>query len=134
MNKVLTGILITIFSLIILGLIIHGLMFKFNLGYRSWWNEFYFQRDVIDEEQEYENRRMVEDTARAMIANYNSFKLEYEAFKDFATDTVEYQRALQARVGANNIASNYNLYITQNNFVWKGNLPFDIPPTLLYLN
>jgi len=108
-------------------------MFKFNLTYRSWWNEFYFQRDVIDQEIDYENRRMVEDTARAMISNYNAYKQTWNTYKDFANDSNEYQYAISAKIAANNIVSNYNNYITQNSFVWAGNLPDDIPPQLTFI-
>jgi len=133
MKKVFLGIFITIASLIVLILIVHGLMFKFNLTYRSWWNEFYFQRDVIDQEIDYENRRMVEDTARAMISNYNAYKQTWNTYKDFANDSNEYQYAISAKIAANNIVSNYNNYITQNSFVWAGNLPDDIPPQLTFI-
>lgn len=102
-------------------------------GSRAVINEYVFQIERVDQETDYQNRKMVEDTARAMITNYTSYKLEWEAYKTFPTDSQEYIRAINARTAANNVASNYNNYLTQNSYIFKGNLPYDIPFSLPYL-
>ncbi len=93
-------------------------------------NEYFFRLEQVDQETDYENRKMVEDTARAMITNYKVYEWEYNTYRVFDVGTDEYQRAIDAKLQANRIASSYNNYITQNSFVWSGNLPDDIPPTL----
>ena len=77
------------------------------------------------DEKNYENRKQVEDTCRAMIASYNQDKLVYEQYKD---STVQEERswANNAKIRANNTASTYNAYILKNSYVWADNVPSDI--------
>jgi hypothetical protein len=102
-------------------------------GSRKWINEYVFLLESVDQETDYQNRKNVEDTARAMIANYNARKLEFMQYKDAPLDSSDYRRAADAMTAANNIASTYNNYITQNNYIFKGNLPDDIPLFLPYI-
>lgn len=132
MKKILIGIGIGIASLLILLAISHSVLYSFNSGYRSWVNEFQYRREYVDSETDYKNRKMVEDTARAMIANYTTYKLTYETYKDSKNEN-ELSYANQARIQANSVASNYNNYLTQNSYIFKGNLPSGIPLTLPYL-
>lgn len=128
MEKVLAGIL----AFFLMLLVIFGVAYAIP-GSRAAINEYFFLIERVDEETDYENRKKVEDTARAMIATYTARKLEYEQYKDFESGTPEYTRALDAKTAANNTASAYNNYITQNSFVWEGNLPSDIPNILPYI-
>lgn len=85
-----------------------------------------------DDDTNYDTRKKVEDTCRAMIASYNSDKLTYEQYKD--SDNSEKQSwAEQAKMRANKTASTYNNYILKNNYVWKNDVPDDIYGTLPYL-
>ena len=132
MKKVLIGIGIGIASLLLILGITHGVLYSFNTEYRTWVNEFQYRREYVDSETDYQNRKKVEDTARAMIANYTTYKLTYETYKD-STNENERAYAIQAKIQANTVASNYNNYITQNSYIFKGNLPSGIPLTLPYL-
>lgn len=86
----------------------------------------------IDDATNYETKKKVEDTCRAMISSYNSDKLTYEQYKD--SDNEEKQSwAEQAKMRANKTASTYNNYILENSFVWEGNVPTDIQKELVYL-
>ena len=86
----------------------------------------------IDDATNYETKKKVEDTCRAMISSYNSDKLTYEQYKD--SDNEEKQSwAEQAKMRANKTASTYNNYILENSFVWEGNVPTDIQKELAYL-
>lgn len=95
---------------------------------RQAFNEYAFGMQRIDEETDYQNRKMVEDTARSMIANYEFAKAEYESYKTFceSDDKDRCQRALDAKTSANKTATNYNNYILKNRYLWKNNLPGDI--------
>ena len=85
-----------------------------------------------NDDTNYETRKKVEDTCRAMIASYNSDKLIYEQYKD--SDNTEKQSwAEQAKMRANKTASSYNNYVLKNNYVWKNDVPDDIYGTLPYI-
>lgn len=77
------------------------------------------------ENVDYENVKMVEDTARAMISSYKSDILTYETYKD-SDDKEEQSWAKQAKIRANTTANSYNEYIIKNSFIWKDNVPDDI--------
>lgn len=77
------------------------------------------------EEESYRNRKAVEDTARSMMAQYESDKLAYEQYKDSDKDNYK-ELAENAKMRANNTAIKYNEYILKNEYVWKGNVPKDI--------
>ena len=85
-----------------------------------------------DDETQYETRKKVEDTCRAMIASYNKDKLTYEQYN--GNENSEKQEwADQAKMRANSTASTYNEYIRKNSYVWEGNVPEDIDQELPYV-
>lgn len=86
----------------------------------------------IDDATNYETKKKVEDTCRAMISSYESDKLTFEQYKD--SDNEEKQSwAEQAKMRANKTAATYNNYILENEFVWSGNVPADITNELPYI-
>lgn len=119
--KTLGTIIITLFIALILSI-------TFIPSARQAFNEYAFGMKRIDEETNYQNRKMVEDTARSMIANYEFAKSEYELYKPYCDtdDKDRCQRSLDAKTSANKTASNYNNYILKNRYLWDKNLPGDI--------
>lgn len=118
-------VVVTIVSIILIGGII---FFGFTPGGRSIWNSYTHSLEKADENQ-YETRKQVEDTARAMIASYKSDVATYEQYKD--SDNEEKQSwAEQAKMRANRTANSYNEYILKNSYVWEDNIPFDIDYSL----
>lgn len=85
-----------------------------------------YQHDLTKAgENDYKNRREVEDTCRAYIASYKADKAAYEQYKN---DTDEYyQRLAQSyKTRANQTATVYNEYYLKNSYVFKNNVPSDI--------
>ena len=124
MSKVGT-IIVTIIIVILIGAII---FFGFTPGGRSVWNSYTHSLEKADENQ-YETKKQVEDTARAMIASYKSDVATYEQYKD--SDNEEKQSwAEQAKMRANRTANSYNEYILKNSYVWEDNIPSDIDYSL----
>ena len=78
----------------------------------------------VDEEN-YKNKKMVEDTARSMVAQYESDKLTYESYKDSEKESQQ-ELATNAKIRANNTATKYNTFILENSYVWRDNIPKDI--------
>ena len=98
---------------------------------RSMWNDYEHDLEKADENQ-YEDRKKVEDTARAMIANYKADVQTYNQWKD--SDNEEKQSwADQAMMRANRTAASYNEYILENSYVWADNIPDDIDEKLPYI-
>lgn len=117
-------------SIILSTLLVVAILFmSFNLGFRKMVNEYVFQREVVDQETDYRNRKGVEDSARALLTQYEFAKGEYETYKVFigTDDKAKEQRALDSKTSANMVVSKYNNYLTENEFIFKGNLPNDIP-------
>lgn len=124
MSKVGT-IIVTLISVILIGAII---FFGFTPGGRSVWNSYTHSLEKADENQ-YETKKQVEDTARAMIASYKSDVATYEQYKE--SDNEEKQSwAEQAKMRANRTANSYNEYILKNSYVWEDNIPSDIDYSL----
>lgn len=124
MSKVGT-IIVTIISVILIGGII---FFGFTPGGRSVWNSYTHSLEKADENQ-YETKKQVEDTARSMIASYKSDVATYEQYKE--SDNEEKQSwAEQAKMRANRTANSYNEYILKNSYVWEDNIPSDIDYSL----
>lgn len=124
MSKVGT-IIVTIISVIFIGAII---FLGFTPGGRSVWNSYTHSLEKADENQ-YETKKQVEDTARSMIASYKSDVATYEQYKD--SDNEEKQSwAEQAKMRANRTANSYNEYILKNSYVWEDNIPSDIDYSL----
>lgn len=96
------------------------------------WNSWFHAVQKADDATNYETRKQVEDTCRAMISSYNSDKLTYEQYKN--SENEEKQGwAEQAKMRANKTASTYNNYILKNSYVWEGNVPADIKGTLPFI-
>ena len=87
----------------------------------------------VDDATNYKTLKEVENTARAMIASYESDKLMYEQYHN--SDSEEQKSwASQARNRANRTASTYNNYVLKNKYVWKDAIPSDIKDTLEIIN
>ena len=91
---------------------------------RSVWNSYTHELEKADEGS-YETRKQVEDTARSMIASYESDVSIYEKYKDSA-DEEKQGWADAAMIRANRTAASYNEYILKNSYVWEDNIPMDI--------
>lgn len=129
MSKVLIGMLVAFFAIIIIGL---PIFFNATPTGKSLWNSWFHSVQVADDNTNYETKKKVEDTCRSMISTYNSDKLIYEQYKD--SDNAEKASwAEQAKMRANKTASNYNNYVLKNQYVWKNNVPDDIFMTLPYI-
>ena len=99
----------------------------------AFWNQVEYVDRKIDDATNYETKKKVEDTCRAMIASYESDKMTYMQYMD--SDNEEKRSwAEQAKMRANKTASSYNNYILKNSFVWQGNVPADIAQKLDYIN
>ena len=95
-------------------------------------NSYGFAVQKVDDATRYETRKKVEDTCRAMIANYEADRISYEQYKQ--SDAAEKQGwAEQAKMRANRTAASYNEYYLKNSFVWSGAVPSDIRGSLPYL-
>lgn len=92
---------------------------------RTIWNNWWHDVEKADDNTSYENRRMVEDTCRAMIASYKTDVDIYNMYKD-SDNEEKLSWAEQARMRANKTANSYNEYILKNSYVWNGNVPIDI--------
>lgn len=120
MNKVITflgAVLLTV-------LICVGIIF---IGWGNTWfsNQVDYINQKIDDATNYDTRKEVEDSCRAMIASYEADKLTWEQYKD--SESSEQQSwADQAKMRANRTAATYNNYILKNSFVWSENIPDDI--------
>ena len=95
-------------------------------------NGYGYAVQKVDDATSYQTRKKVEDTCRAMIANYEADRISYEQYKDNA-DPEKQGWAEQAKMRANKTASTYNNYILKNEYIWKGNIPSDIYMTLPYI-
>ena len=95
-------------------------------------NSYGFAVQKVDDATRYETRKKVEDTCRAMIANYEADRVSYEQYKDSA-DAEKQGWAEQAKMRANRTAASYNEYYLKNSFVWSGSVPSDIRGSLPYL-
>jgi hypothetical protein len=128
-SKVLIGMLVAFFAIIIIGL---PIFFNATPTGKSLWNSWFHSVQVADDNTNYETKKKVEDTCRSMISTYNSDKLIYEQYKD--SDNAEKASwAEQAKMRANKTASNYNNYVLKNQYVWKNNVPDDIFMVLPYI-
>lgn len=111
-------------AVVVAALICISLIF---LGWGNTWlgNQVEYVDQKIDDATNYETRKTVEDSCRAMIASYEADKLTYEQYKDSENDE-QRSWADQAKMRANRTAANYNNYILKNSYVWSGNIPEDI--------
>ena len=88
-------------------------------------NKIDYELEKQNDSQRYERRKQVEDTARSMVASYESDKQTYLSMKD-----VNKEISLQAKIRANSTAISYNEYILKNSFLWADNVPDDIKTKL----
>lgn len=111
-------------AVVVAALICISLIF---LGWGDTWlgNQVDYVDQKIDDATNYETRKTVEDSCRAMIASYEADKLTYEQYKDSESDE-QRSWADQAKMRANRTAANYNNYILKNSYVWSENIPEDI--------
>ena len=79
----------------------------------------------VNNKTAYKVKKQVEDTARSMIASYESDKLAYDEYKD-SEDEEERSWAKSYKIRANKTAVSYNEYILKNKHVWADNIPADI--------
>ena len=116
---------LTVFGAVVLTVLICvGVVF---IGWSNTWfsNQVDYVNQKIDDTTNYETRKDVEDSCRAMVASYEADKLTWEQYKD--SDSSEQRSwADQAKMRANRTAANYNNYILKNFYVWSGNIPDDI--------
>ena len=120
------GILIVILIVLMVAAVIY---FGCTPAGRATWNNWFFNVQKADDITNYETRKQVEDTCRAMISSYESDRLTYEQYKN--SENEEHQSwAEQAKMRANKTANSYNEYILKNSFVWEGNIPEDIETNL----
>lgn len=119
----------TFITIVITALVLFVGLYSFNFGFRRTVNNWFSDRELVDQDTTYENRKKVEDTARSLITNYSASKSEYETYKQYigTDDKAKEQRALDARTSANMSVSKYNNYLTENKYLFKNNLPNDIP-------
>lgn len=92
-------------------------------------NKIDYADQKIDDATNYNKLKEVEDTARAMIANYKNDLVIYETYKNSESDEQK-SWAQQAKIRANKTANTYNEFILKNSFRWKGNVPIDIAESL----
>ena len=92
---------------------------------RTIWNNWWHDVEKADDNTSYENRKMVEDTCRAMMASYKTDVDTYNMYKD-SNNEEKLSWAEQARMRANKTANSYNEYVLKNSYVWNGNVPIDI--------
>lgn len=117
-------------ALSIVGAVVMAALICISLIFLDWgntWlgNQVEYVDQKIDDATNYETRKTVEDSCRAMIASYEADKLTYEQYKDSENDE-QRSWADQAKMRANRTAANYNNYILKNSYVWSGNIPEDI--------
>ena len=129
MSKVISGIIAGVVSFILIFCII---FFGATPAGRTVWNNWFHAVQKADDDTNYNTRKEVEDTCRAMISSYNADKLTYEQYKKSDSDE-KLAWAEQAKMRANKTASEYNSFILKNTYVWKGNVPADIYSELPFI-
>ena len=119
--------------LVVLGIAVFAVLGTVGGWFDTWFtNRVEYVDKKIDDATNYEKKKKVEDTCRAMISSYESDKLTYEQYKDSENEEKQ-SWAEQAKMRANKTAATYNNYILENSFVWSGNVPDDIAQQLIYL-
>lgn len=98
------------------------LLFVFSPEIRGVFNRKSYEVQKVDDATSYETLKKIEDTALNMITNYGSDKLFYEQYVN-STVAEERSWATQAKMRANRTAVMYNIYITENHYLWKDGLP-----------
>lgn len=126
-------VFLTLLCVIVIAGIVAGIYFGCTPSGKAAWNNYKHTLQEVDDKTNYETKKKVEDTCRAMVAQYEADKLKYEQYKD--SDNEEKQSwAENAKMRANDTAASYNNYILENSYVWEDNIPSDIKTKLDYLN
>ena len=96
---------------------------------RTVWNTYWHDVEQADDNTSYENRKKVEDTARAYISSYNA---DVDIYNTYCNNENENMRsyAESARIRAIQTANSYNDYLQKNSYVWADNMPDDLPSSL----
>lgn len=129
MNKVMVALM----SVVIVVVIGFSAFFSATPTGVAMWNNWFHAVQKADDDTNYQTKKKVEDTCRAMISSYEADKLTYEQYKD--SDNEEKQSwAEQAKMRANKTASSYNNYILENSYIWQNNVPLDIYRELQYIS
>lgn len=113
-GKLVTAILVFVLFVV--------LLFVFSPEIRGVFNRKAYEVQKVDDTTSYETLKKIEDTALNMITNYGSDKLFYEQYVN-STVAEERSWATQAKMRANRTAVMYNIYITENHYLWKDGLP-----------
>lgn len=96
---------------------------------RTVWNNYWHDVEKADDNTSYENRKMVEDAARAYISSYNADVDIYNTYCDSDDENMR-SYANSARIRAIQTANSYNEYLQKNSYVWADNMPEDLPSHL----
>ncbi len=126
---VLVGVCCVLLIIAVIGL---PVFFGATPAGKALWNSWFYAVQKADDKTNYNTRKQVEGSCRAMIASYTSDKQIYEQYKDSDNDEKQ-SWAEQARMRANKTAVSYNEFILKNSFVWEGNIPSDIVTELPYI-
>lgn len=117
---------------LLVAIIALSIFFNATPAGKAMWNNWFHDVQKADDNTQYENRKKVEDTCRAMMASYTADKLTYEQYNGSANEEKQ-EWADQAKMRANKTAATYNNYILENSYVWSGNVPSDIDGKLPYI-
>ena len=96
---------------------------------RTVWNTYWHDVEKADVNTSYENRKKVEDTARAYISSYNADVDIYNTYCNNENENMK-SYAESARIRAIQTANSYNDYLQKNSYVWADNMPDDLPSSL----
>ena len=96
---------------------------------RTVWNTYWHDVEKADDNTSYENRKKVEDTARAYISSYNADVDIYNTYCNNENENMG-SYAESARIRAIQTANSYNDYLQKNSYVWADNMPDDLPSSL----
>ncbi len=120
-------------TILVCSLIMFGVYVSFFPSGRALINRYNETMKKVDDDTTYETQKQVEDNLRASISSYTADKLTYEQYKDSENEEKR-SWSEQARMRANKTASIYNNYFTKNSYVFKNNIPVDLPNSLPYIN
>lgn len=118
--------------IIVAAILAAGIILFMTPAGRAKVNNYFFSVQKADDATNYETKKMVENTARAMVSSYEADKQTWQQYKDSENEE-KVSWAEQAKMRANRTAANYNNYILENSFIWEGNIPEDILEELPYL-
>lgn len=116
-------------AVVVIILVVLGIYWGATPEGKGKWNNWFHDVEKVDDATNYETRKQVEDSCRAMVASYEADKLTYEQYKD-SESKEEQSWASQAKMRANRTAANYNNYVLKNSYVWGDNIPADIATEL----